>query len=236
MSSKLMTIVVVFALISFGSCEAMGNLVTDGDFETPCGGSEFWTFHAPTTFGPWTIPVVEGVLESSVDVVKTTWPAATGGQSVDLDGVARGAIYQDLATAFGEQYTLEFAMAGNPDTSWEYPGKTRTMEVWWGNTLVDTLVFDTTGHEAQGSNFKYADIGWQYHQYTVVSQGGQSRLLFKSLTEGPFGAALDDVSVTLVPEPASLAVLAAGVVCGRSAHRRRARPAVHIRPVRPHAE
>jgi len=212
MNMKLLSVVAIPALMFIGSSLATANLVADGDFETLCGGSEFWTFYAPTTFGPWTIPTVEGISESSVDVVKTTWPAATGAQSIDLDGVARGAIYQDLPTTPWQLYNLGFYLAGNPDTSWDYPGKTRSMEVWWGNILVDTLVFDTTGHDELGVEYKYADIGWQYHQYPLVSQDEQSRLLFKSLTEGPFGPSLDNVSVTLVPEPATMTMLGASAL------------------------
>lgn len=172
------------------------NIVLDGDFEGSVPGSEFWTFCAPEHFGPWVIPET-GAVESGIDVIKTTWPAASGSQSIDLDGRGRGTIYQDIPTEPGRQYRLSFALAGNPDTSEEYPQKTRELEVFWSPRDITHLTFDTTGHEAFDPSFtyKYTDVGWTNHSSTVTAAGSITRLSFRSLTEGPFGVALDKVVV-----------------------------------------
>jgi hypothetical protein len=129
--------------------------------------------------------------------------------SIDLSGSpGPGAIYQDLSTLPGQQYQLRFAMAGN--ISW--PG-IKEMEVYWGDGLVDRLFFDTTGKTA-------TDMGWEYHAYTVEASGTTTRLAFVDIdrTDGYYGSALDDVSVT--PEPATLSLVALGGL-GLLARRRR---------------
>jgi choice-of-anchor C domain-containing protein len=131
------------------------------------------------------------------------WQAANGNQSVDLSGYQPGTIYQDVSIIAGQTYLLSFAVAGNP---YEGPAIKR-MEIWWDTALVDTVVFDTTG-------FSYSNMGWVYHEYSVVASNPFTRLEFRSLTDGTAGPALDDVSLTLVPLPnaALLVVFGAGIV------------------------
>jgi choice-of-anchor C domain-containing protein len=154
------------------------DIVTNGDFETPDAGPGWVVYHAGQTFGGWTV-------ESGTVEHKGVWQDARGRQSVDLTGVGAGAIYQDLATVPGQTYQLRFAMAGNPGGG---PAVKR-MEVWWGDTGVDTPSFDTTGRTSD-------DMGWRYQQYSVTATAAVTRLRFKSLIEGVWGPALDDVSVT----------------------------------------
>jgi choice-of-anchor C domain-containing protein len=152
------------------------NVVTNGDFEVPNAGSSYVIYKAGQTFGGWMVE------SGSVDQ-GGTWQVANGNQSVDLSGEGTGAIYQDLSTIPGQTYLLRFAMAGNP-----YGGPAvKRMEIWWGNTLVDTLSFDITGRST-------SSMGWVYHEYTVVATANVTRLRFKSLTSGTFGPALDDVT------------------------------------------
>ena len=190
------TIAVVAVLAAFAVAPVWSqNLVSNGDFETPDAGSHVTTYYAGETFGDWTVDF------GNVDHVGGLWEAASGRQSVDLTGYTAGAIYQDLSTIPGQQYRLRFAMSGNP----ENPPPVSEMEVWWGSYLVDTLSFDSTGHWLH-------DMGWGYHERMVVATGGVTRLKFVSLTTlWHGGPALDDVSVVLIPEPATILPLLCGL-------------------------
>ena len=162
------------------SCGGTGqNIVTNGDFETPNAGSSWIVYSAGQTFGNWTVE------SGTVEHYGPVWKAANGSQSVDVTGVSAGALYQDLSTSPGQTYLLRFAMAGNPGGG----PAIKQMEVWWGATKLDTLSFDVTGHSDN-------NMGWVYHQYSVVATANATRLRFKSLIDGVWGPTLDDVSVT----------------------------------------
>jgi len=110
-----------------------------------------------------------------------------------------GALYQDLPTAPGVTYHLRFAMAENFGHDSD-----KTMDVYWGDTLVASPVFPHTGtHSA-------TDMGWTYFDYDVQATAATTRLNFVSTTTSSpdAGPALDGVSVT--PEPATLALLVLG--------------------------
>jgi choice-of-anchor C domain-containing protein len=159
------------------------NIVANGDFETPVVLNPLIVYFEGQTFGSWT------VVSGSVDLLSPSyWQAADGGQSVDLSGDSDGAISQPLSTTPQRKYVLRFALAGNPETTGCPNSPIKTMEVWWGATLVDTLTFDTTGR----SNW---DMGWGFHEYTVTAANATTQLKFGSLTPGCHGPVLDMVSV-----------------------------------------
>jgi choice-of-anchor C domain-containing protein len=159
------------------------NIVVNGDFEAPVV--------CPAQFA--TLPPAGWTLEQgTVDLVCFTfWMPASGLQSVDLTGTpGQGTISQNLTTVPGERYRLRFAMAGNPDPACQVIGEgtTRTMEVSWGGSVVATLSVDVSGRS-------FADMGWTYHDFTLVAPGTPTELQFRSLTGTFCGPALDDVSV-----------------------------------------
>jgi choice-of-anchor C domain-containing protein len=186
----------VLALMSVpGICRA--NLVTNGSFETPSAGNQFITFAAPTTFGGWTVAA------NTVDLVGPgQFMAADGSQSVDLSGTSadpRGAIFQDLSTAAGQSYTLQFELAGNPLNQ----QGVKEMAVYWGDASgplieVGMFTFDTTGRSA-------SNAGWVSEEIDGLTATSSSmRLQFASLTDSLYGPTIDSVSVSSVPEPSSL--------------------------------
>ena len=158
-------------------------LVTNGSFEEPNVGARIVGYGPGRTFGGWTVET------GDVELIGTYWQAADGSQSVDLSGRSAGTIYQNLATTPGEAYILRFAMAGNPACR----TTVRQMSVWWGDTRVDTLTFDTAETDEQ-------DMGWVDYEFPVVASEDTTRLRFVSNTGGSCGPALDDVSVSPAPE------------------------------------
>lgn len=157
------------------------DIVINGDFEIPdLGLGGLQDYSSGSTFEGWTV-------ESGHIDLMPEWQAASGKQSVDLNGTydsASGAIYQDLATLTGKTYNLIFSMSGNPDSG----PAIKEMKVWWGDTLVDTLTFDVTGRSRQ-------DMGWVLHRYIVTAISNTTRLKFESLLITQYGPVIDNVQV-----------------------------------------
>jgi len=167
------------------------NLVQNGDFESP------WT-DTIYCVGPgeqldsWTVS------GDSVDVLGNYWQPAHGRQSIDLNGNQPGGVFQYISALNGALYNLSFAVAANPESS-----SVKIMEVWWGDSRLDTLSLDPVGHSV-------TDMGWAYYHYCVVGSGNDRLAFVSTGPAGCFGPALDDVSV-VAPEPCSLFVLAGSV-------------------------
>ena len=156
--------------------------VQNGGFEQPALFVSNLTISAGSTaLDPWT------VTGGGLDLVHTLWDPAEGLNSISLNGVGPSTITQTVSTLPGTSYSLGFAMAaeifGGPPV--------RQIDVLWNGVLVDTVSFDYTG---QGPN----SMGWEDHQYTLVGTG-LDVLSFVSLTSGPYGPALDNVTMFRSP-------------------------------------
>jgi choice-of-anchor C domain-containing protein len=172
---------------SAGGCPVVGeNLVRDGGFEEPKTVLPFYDpLVAGRTIGPWRVDF--GGVDHMADA---DWLAAEGFQSVDLDECQAGGISQDLDVHPGQKYLLCFALAGNCDNG----PSVKSVEVRWGDELVDLLTFDIQGRTPR-------DMGWSYYSYTVTASTGKVALSFRSATPGCYGPAIDDVSVQELPKP-----------------------------------
>ncbi len=191
------------ALALAGAAHAAGpNLIADGTFSSATGS--YTTVNAGGTIGAWDVD------SGSVDLIGSYWTAPTG-FSIDLDGNSPGAISQDVQLAAG-QYTVSFALAGNRDGGSPVKGVQVSID-----GVTHDYTFDTSGLNG---------MGWVTKSFTfdVTHPGVPSVLTFTSLdASGPYGAALADISVTAVPEPASLGLLLAGIgMLGVMSSRRRA--------------
>ena len=183
-----------------GALHCQGNnILMNGDFEDPVTGTP-GTGAFPFQPGPVdnyqggrTLPgwVVGG---DSIDVVPSNyWSAAHGNQSVDLNGLGPGYIYQDLNTVPGTTYQLRFAMAGNGNVLTK---NITTMALLWNGIVADVLTFDTSSQISP-------NLAWEYHEYTLLADQLVTRLVFQSLSPGIYtgptsaccGTALDDVSL-----------------------------------------
>jgi choice-of-anchor C domain-containing protein len=161
-----------------------GNLVVNGDFERPrVAGLEYVSYVAGDPLKGWSIDGPIDQLSAPI------WKSADGSQSLDMDGsCGTGAIHQDLFTERGTLYDLHFALAGNPNGT----PAVKALEVSWGDTVLDTVQFDSTG----GTK---GDPGWVAHDYEITASAGMTRLTFRSLSAGCYGALLDAVRVRKAP-------------------------------------
>ena len=190
-------------VLLFNSHGAHANLVFNGSFETGADPGTFTTLNAvdSTTIAGWT------VTGGSVDYIGTYWQASQGFRSLDMDGISQGTVAQQtLATVAGQTYRISFDLAGNPDN-----GPTvKEIGVTIGDSGLQTFTFDTTG-KSHGS------MGWITESFLYTATGN-SIITFQSLTAGPvgqenfaaFGPAIDNVSVTAVPEASTWAMMILG--------------------------
>jgi choice-of-anchor C domain-containing protein len=161
--------------------DPLHNIVINGSFETPSvRSSTFDTYRGGQSFGGWTVE------SGSIDHISGNyWRASDGLQSVDLTGSPGNAtIYQDLATVPQHTYQLTFDLSGNPEGA----PIVKQIEIWWGETLLDSTIYDTTGNSNENMN-------WNSRTYMVTATATTTRLAFKSLTSGSYGPVVDNVRV-----------------------------------------
>jgi choice-of-anchor C domain-containing protein len=146
----------------------------------------------------------------SVDLINTYWQPSHGNYSLDLSGSEDGTISQTFDTVLGQKYTVSFDIAGNTDGPLD---ALKYLQV--GLSQSPIYAFDTTGKS-------HTNMGWTTKSFVFQAAGTSSTLFFQGLQESPYGIALDNVSVTAVPEPETFAMLLAGLgVMGAMLRRRR---------------
>lgn len=177
-----------------GSFEA-GSL-PNPTFTTVAGGS--------TAINGW---VVTG---DSVDYIGSYWAAQQGSRSIDLNGNGLGGIQQTFDTVVGQLYNISFWLAGNTDGS----PVTKSVRVTAGGES-SIFTFDTTGLSLP------SNMGWKKYNFQFEASSTSTLLSFESLDATAYGASLDNVSVSAVPEPATWAMMLLGIGFIGGAIRRR---------------
>ena len=186
---------------------ADANLIINGGFENPVnpisgnhGGGHF------TNFGPgltgWTIS------SGNVDIVDNrnlsqsfSWASNSGSQSLDLNGIKPGTISQTFSTGSGKLYELSFYYADNAYDALTFVSKANVKLT--GGSL-------NTSTQITHSGSKPSAMNWLHFVSTFVAQSSSTTLTFQGVNSGSGGIALDDVSVTFVPEPSTFALAGLG--------------------------
>lgn len=155
----------------------------NGSFENGVDPGSFTQLNAvdSATINNWS------VTSGSVDYIGSYWAASQGTKSLDLSGLAAGAISQTFDTVAGHVYSVSFDLAGNPD----------------GGSGAKTLNLDSGG---ASSPFTFnvtsqtkAAMGWLPQSYSFTASSSSTTLTFTSTTNTAFGPALDNVALSVNP-------------------------------------
>lgn len=201
---------------------AQANLIVDGGFEVPIANpNTFIKVNGGGMAGAW------NVVGSDVLVIKNTYSEAPpivfnsqeAVQALDITGAGNtglsNGVWQDVATTVGQEYSLSFwvgrAQGQSGDNRYQTPAAVR---LFVDSTLVNTYTNSNT--------VTVGTVGWEQFTYTFFAQNATTRVEFLNgvPTSGNPGwnnyAGLDDVQMEAVPEPFTMAGLAALALAARN--------------------
>jgi hypothetical protein len=149
------------------------------------------------------------VTDGTVDIVGPGWYDLLPGNGphIDLDGstINAGVLSKSLLLTAGVQYIASFQLAGN-QRGWP----SDTVDVSFGATQGSYTLASSQGLTTYTLAFTATTTG--NYNLSFANQGGDN-----------YGALLDNVSVTAVPEPQSMALGLGGLACAAVALRRQRR-------------
>ncbi len=210
------TAIVAAALFSSLSAFASTNLVVDGSFEDQNQGAGSWALY--NSINGWTASVGQIEIRNGL-----AGNAQDGVNFVELDANYNSTMVQSFATVVGQTYSLSFWYSSRPygpyntavpDFTVPADSNGLSFNVGAGDVNVYTPTANLTN-----------DNVWQQYTTTFVATGALTTLSFSATgTSDSYGTSLDNVAVSAVPEPGSLALMLAGLgVVGGLARRRAAR-------------
>lgn len=185
------------------------NLVTNGSFEQTTSS------HAHQAANSWNIynSLVGWSGGPNIEVRNNAAGSTPFGSSfIELDtdrpGNANSSIWQMLNTIAGQTYELSFSYAQRPD----HKGLASNGLCW------------QLGNGACNAFGQDLNLGWTTLTVQFTANSDTTQLRFAAIgTADTFGTSLDNVSVTAVPEPATLALVALALAGCAGAARRRPR-------------
>ena len=194
------------AMLLAGSASAA--TLINGSFETSTlDPGVFTTVDSPSTIiDGWT------VTSGSIDYIGNYWVASDGNRSIDLAGNAIGSIAQSFDTIIGQSYTASFDLSANPDGG--AVARNLLVSIDGGGPLLFT-------HPGGNSN---GAMNWLNNSFTFTATNASTNLAFATdgSSNGFYGAALDNVLLSAVPEPAAWAMMIGGfAIVGGTVRRRR---------------
>jgi choice-of-anchor C domain-containing protein len=124
--------------------------------------------------------------------VGTYYQAGEGARCIKLTQQRPGWIQQTIETEVGQTYEVNFKMAGDPYPYLTPEQKIKVAEAstWDGTTLLESqqFTFDTTGRNV-------SNMGWANRTWRFTATSTQTTLRFTSISPGPYGPCVDDITI-----------------------------------------
>lgn len=187
--------------------------IVNGGFETPLAPAGSFTLFVPgNTFSGWTVVGATGhvaIVSNTFVSAGSTFPAQSGSQWLDLTGLSNTAtgVEQTFATATGTAYDLSFWVGNVVNPGGGY-----------GTTSTVNILLDGAPLASAINNVGGLTQTWQQFTRTFTAAGPTTTVRFLNgdvATDNTNG--LDNVSLSLagtavvIPEPASLLLVATGL-------------------------
>jgi len=192
-------------LLLFTTNAGATNLITNGSFEAPViKGS--WTLLHENDVPGW---YIDGP-NSNIEYQRLLFgPAADGYQYAELDtngGDGNPWLVQQFASTAGQEYELTFAFAARPGVN---INKLEVYGAGHGGSFLHDYLDNISGTEDKVAQ-------WNYFSYKFVANSSLSLIAFRDYAMGTqdngVGSLLDDVSVSAIPEPATMLLFGIGLL------------------------
>lgn len=188
------------------------NLLEDGSFELANQAAGTWGFYQGSQATGWYAVGDNSLIELRNNLVGT---AQNGSSFAELDSQnGNSTMAQDFSTVAGQTYYLSFYYSSRPASD-VYNGSCCSVVPAESNGLSFNVGSGWTAAPALPANQTYDNV-WNYFTTSFVAASATTTLSFMATgLSDTFGTSLDNVKVWTdtppVPEPATLALMVAGL-------------------------
>jgi len=153
------------------------------------------------------------VLPDGIDYIGSYWQASDGTRSLDLSALNSGGVMQTVGGfELGKHYRITFDLSANPESG------IRPKRVVVSATSGVATIYNYLNPSNTVSDMQYVT-----YTYDFIATNVNQDVQFRSLENNAYGPVLDNVSISLIPEPATWGLMVVGFGLVGAFARRRAR-------------